>query len=215
MGGWYRKEIKSMDDVKGLKMRLGGFGGFFNQVSGINFIIYFAPRVFSLAGLDESAALLSSAGIGIVNLVATLLGMLLIDRLGRRQLLLIGSIGYIATLSAVSWAFATAQGGMMVVLFVFGFIAAHAVGQGAVIWVFIAEIFPNEVRSKGQALGSSTHWVLAASITLVMPAVLGSFEAYQIFAAFALMMVVQLVFVIKLMPETRNRSLEEIAQQWA
>ena len=97
----------------------------------------------------------------------------------------------------------------------FGFIAAHAVGQGAVIWVFIAEIFPNEVRSKGQALGSSTHWVLAASIALVMPAVLGSFEAYQIFAAFALMMVVQLVFVIKLMPETRNRSLEEIAQQWA
>jgi len=188
---------------------------FFNQVSGINFIIYFAPRVFSLAGLDESAALLSSAGIGIVNLVATLLGMMLIDRLGRRQLLLIGSIGYIATLSAVSWAFATDQGGMMVVLFVFGFIAAHAVGQGAVIWVFIAEIFPNEVRSKGQALGSSTHWVLAASIALVMPAVLGSFEAYQIFAAFALMMAVQLVFVIKLMPETRNRSLEEIAQQWA
>jgi sugar porter (SP) family MFS transporter len=184
----------------------------FNQLSGINFIIYFAPRVFELAGLDAGSALLSSAGIGLVNLLATLLGMYLIDRAGRRHLMLIGSVGYIISLSTVAWAFGSGAGDMMVVFFVFAFIASHAVGQGAVIWVFIAEIFPNNVRTKGQALGCGTHWVFAALITLLMPSVLSAFEPASIFGFFAVMMVLQLLFVLFLMPETRGQSLEALAE---
>ena len=188
---------------------------FFNQLSGINFIIYFAPRVFGLAGLDASASLLSTTGIGVVNLVFTILGMMLIDRSGRKTLLLVGSIGYIVSLSAVAWAFDSGAGGQLVVLFIFLFIASHAIGQGAVIWVFIAEIFPNNVRAKGQSLGCGTHWVFAAMITLLMPTVLSVFEAQTIFAFFAFMMVLQLLFVIFLMPETRGRTLESLAEQLA
>ncbi len=184
----------------------------FNQLSGINFIIYFAPRVFGVAGLDESAALLSTAGIGAVNLTMTLLGMYLIDKAGRRALMLIGSVGYIVSLSAVSWAFYTDAGGLPVVVFVFLFIASHAVGQGAVIWVFIAEIFPNDVRAKGQSLGCGTHWVGAATITLLMPYALGAFSPGAIFAFFAALMVLQLLFVLFVMPETRGRSLESLAE---
>lgn len=184
----------------------------FNQLSGINFIIYFAPRVFELAGLSGSAALLSSAGIGLVNLLATLLGMFLIDRAGRKMLMLIGSIGYILSLAAVSWAFHTESDGLVVVISIFVFIASHAVGQGAVIWVFIAEIFPNNVRAKGQSVGSSTHWIFAATITLLMPAVLTRFDGGTIFGFFAAMMVLQLLFVIFMMPETKRRSLENLAE---
>ncbi|MEJ2548297.1 MAG: sugar porter family MFS transporter [Gemmatimonadota bacterium] len=187
----------------------------FNQLSGINFIIYFAPRIFSLAGLDSSAALFSTAGIGIVNLAFTVLGMVLIDRAGRKSLLLLGSIGYIISLAAVTWAFATDAGGAVVVGFVFLFIAAHAVGQGAVIWVFIAEIFPNNVRTKGQSLGSGTHWVFAATITLLMPWLLGTFQPEAIFGFFTAMMVLQLLFVLFLMPETKGRSLEYLAERLA
>jgi len=185
---------------------------FFNQLSGINFIIYFAPRVFGLAGLDANASLLSTTGIGVVNLVFTILGMLLIDRSGRKKLMLIGSVGYIVSLSAVAWAFYSDAGGMPVVLFVFLFIASHAVGQGAVIWVFIAEIFPNNVRAKGQSLGCGTHWVFAAMIALLMPYVLSVFAGHTIFAFFAFMMVLQLLFVVFLMPETRGRTLESLAE---
>jgi sugar porter (SP) family MFS transporter len=185
----------------------------FNQLSGINFIIYFAPRVFELAGLDASSALLSTAGIGLVNLMATLVGMYLIDRVGRRNLMLIGSAGYIVSLSIVAWAFDSGAGGVMVVFFVFIFIASHAVGQGAVIWVFIAEIFPNNVRTRGQALGCGTHWVLAALLTLLMPSALSVFQPASIFAFFAVMMVLQLLFVLFLMPETRGRSLESLAEE--
>lgn len=184
----------------------------FNQLSGINFIIYFAPRVFELAGLDSSSALLSSAGIGLVNLFSTLLGMYLIDRAGRKTLMLIGSIGYILSLATVSWAFSSDAGGLIVVLSIFVFIASHAVGQGAVIWVFIAEIFPNNVRTRGQSLGSGTHWIFAALITLLMPSVLAAFEGSTIFAFFAAMMVLQLLFVVFLMPETKGRSLESLAE---
>ena len=184
----------------------------FNQLSGINFIIYFAPRIFGLAGLDGSSALLSTAGIGLVNLAFTMLGMALIDRAGRRTLLLLGSIGYIASLAAVTWAFHTQAGGTVVVLFVFLYIAAHAVGQDAVIWVFIAEIFPNNVRTRGQSLGSGTHWVFAALITLLMPFLLGRFSADVIFGFFTVMMVLQLGFVLWVMPETKGRSLEYLAE---
>ena len=186
----------------------------FNQLSGINFIIYFAPRIFSLAGLDSSSALLSTAGIGIVNLTCTLLGMWLIDRAGRKSLMLLGSIGYIVSLSAVTWAFGTGASGMVVVLFVFLFIASHAVGQGAVIWVFIAEIFPNKVRTKGQSLGCGTHWVFAALITLLMPLFLSRFEPQTIFSFFTVMMILQLLFVIAVMPETRGQSLESLAARF-
>lgn len=185
---------------------------FFNQLSGINFIIYFAPRIFSLAGLDSNSALLSSAGVGIVNLVFTMLGLYLIDKAGRRLLMLIGSLGYIVSLSVVAYAFYADIGGMAVVFFVFLFIASHAIGQGAVIWVFISEIFPNAVRAKGQSLGASTHWVFAAMIALLMPFFLSVFSPAIIFSFFAMMMVLQLVFVLVIMPETKGRTLESISE---
>lgn len=186
---------------------------FFNQLSGINFVIYYAPRIFESAGLASSTALLSSVGIGVVNLVFTMLGIVLIDRSGRKKLMLIGSIGYITTLAVVSWAFYTGAGGTIVVLFLFGFIASHAVGQGAVIWVFISEIFPNHVRAAGQAFGTGVHWVFAALITLFtlfFMDLLGDNPA-PLFAFFAFMMVLQLLFVIRMMPETKGKSLEELA----
>ena len=185
---------------------------FFNQLSGINFVIYFAPRIFGLAGLDSSAALLSTTGIGVVNLVFTMLGVYLIDRAGRKFLMTIGSIGYIVSLVAVAWSFYSDAGGFIVVSFLFLFIASHAVGQGAVIWVFIAEIFPNRVRSKGQSLGCGTHWVFAALIALLMPYALSIFSGQVIFGFFAFMMVLQLVWVLTVMPETKGRTLESLAK---
>ncbi len=184
----------------------------FNQLSGINFVIYFAPRIFGLAGLDSSSALLSTAGIGLVNLVFTMVGLYLIDLAGRRSLLFAGTIGYIVSLAAVTWAFLAQAGGLLVVVFVFLFIASHAIGQGAVIWVFIAEIFPNNVRTKGQSLGSGTHWVFAAVITLLMPYLLGKFDAQTIFGFFTAMMMLQLAFVLLVMPETKGKSLEFLAE---
>ena len=188
---------------------------FFNQVSGINFVIYYAPRIFESAGLASSTALLSSVGIGLVNLVFTMLGIYLIDRAGRKQLMLYGSIGYIVTLAVVSWAFYTGAGGTIVVLFLFGFIASHAIGQGAVIWVFISEIFPNHVRASGQAFGTGVHWVFAALITLFtlfFMELLGDNPA-PLFAFFAGMMVLQLVFVLRTMPETKGKTLEELESE--
>lgn len=188
---------------------------FFNQVSGINFVLYYAPRVFELAGLGASTALLSSIGVGLVNLVFTFFGVYLIDRVGRKQLMLWGSIGYIITLSALAWAFFTNAGGTFVVVFVFGFIASHAIGQGAVIWVFISEIFPNQVRAHGQALGTGTHWVFAALITattLPIIKVLGN-NPWKLFAFFAGMMVLQLFYTLFLMPETKGISLEELEKK--
>lgn len=188
---------------------------FFNQVSGINFVIYYAPRIFESAGLASSTALLSSVGIGVVNLLFTMLGIMLIDKWGRKQLMLYGSIGYITTLSVVSWAFYTGAGGTIVVLFLFGFIASHAIGQGAVIWVFISEIFPNHVRASGQSFGTGVHWVFAALITLFtlfFMDLLGDNPA-PLFAFFAFMMVLQLVFVLRMMPETKGKTLEELEDE--
>ena len=137
---------------------------FFNQFLGINAFLYYAPRIFEEAGLGEETSLLSSIGIGVTNLIFTLLGVFLIDRLGRKQLMYIGSIGYIFSLSMVTVAFFMNWTGIAVPIFLFIFIAAHAIGQGAVIWVFISEIFPNHLRASGQAFGSSVHWLLAALI---------------------------------------------------
>ncbi len=188
---------------------------FFNQVSGINFVLYYAPRVFELAGLGASTALLSSTGVGLINLIFTFFGVYLIDRVGRKQLMLWGSLGYIATLSALAWAFYTNAGGTFVVAFIFGFIASHAIGQGAVIWVFISEIFPNQVRAHGQALGTGTHWVFAALITattLPIIKMLGN-NPWKLFAFFAGMMVLQLFYTLFLMPETKGISLEELEKK--
>jgi sugar porter (SP) family MFS transporter len=188
---------------------------FFNQVSGINAVIYYAPRIFEDAGMATSAALLSSVGIGLINLVFTMLGLFLIDTKGRKFLMYVGSIGYIISLSLVSWAFfsGTSAGSTVVPGLLFAFIAAHAIGQGAVIWVFISEIFPNQIRSWGNSLGSSTHWVFAALIAGNFPWFAGKFGQAPSFAFFAVMMVFQLLFVWKMMPETKGVSLEDLEKQ--
>lgn len=184
---------------------------FFNQLSGINAIIYFAPRVFEMAGLGKDSAFLSSAGIGLINLLFTILGWYLIDRLGRRTLMYIGSVGYIISLGLISFAFASGHTGP-ISIYVFAFIAAHAVGQGAVIWVFISEIFPNSVRAEGMSFGSLTHWVFAAIISQVFP-FFTQFGNEYIFGFFCIMMIFQLLFVWKMMPETKGLSLETMGEK--
>lgn len=181
----------------------------FNQLSGINAILYFAPRIFELTGLGAKAALLQSVGIGITNLVFTFVGLELIDRLGRRTLLYVGSFGYIASLGLVSWAFFTRHYAIVPAC-IFAFIAAHAIGQGAVIWVFISEIFPNRQRAGGQALGSFTHWIFAAVLTTFFPQMVESFPPGYVFLFFCGMMVLQLLWVRLMVPETRGVPLEEI-----
>ncbi|MGA3348657.1 MAG: sugar porter family MFS transporter [Candidatus Sulfotelmatobacter sp.] len=185
---------------------------FFNQLSGINAILYFAPRIFELTGLGAKAALLQSIGIGLTNLVFTFIALWLIDRLGRRTLLYIGSFGYIASLGMVAWAFFT-QHLSIVPVCIFAFIAAHSVGQGAVIWVFISEIFPNRQRAEGQALGSFTHWIFAALLTTFFPRMVVAFPPGYVFAFFAGMMVLQLIWVKTMVPETKGVPLEEIQRQ--
>lgn len=273
---------------------------FFNQLSGINAILYFAPRIFSLTGLEKEVALLNSVGIGVTNLVFTFLGLYLIDRLGRRTLLYVGSLGYIASLGLCAVVFFTyapefdvaskaitvkqlckkvksekvrteqdeadlakeyveakaalfqasfreeysgeafttggdmapdaveelankalqdasqlaGAGGTMVLLGIFAFIAAHAVGQGAVIWVFIGEIFPNRNRASGQALGSFTHWIFAALLTLLFPTMIEAVAPGYIFTSFCVMMVLQLLWVFAMVPETKGVPLEEIQKKW-
>ncbi|MDX5338018.1 MAG: sugar porter family MFS transporter [Cyclobacteriaceae bacterium] len=186
---------------------------FFNQVSGINAIIYFAPRIFEMAGISTENALISTIGIGLINLFATFLGLYLIDRLGRKKLMYIGSFGYIISLSLMAYNFlGPGIPSFWLPIFVFGFIASHAVGQGSVIWVFISEMFPNELRAYGQSLGSFTHWILAAVIANVFPFFANNFGPGYIFAFFCLMMIWQLLWVKFKMPETKGRTLEEIQQ---
>jgi SP family arabinose:H+ symporter-like MFS transporter len=183
----------------------------FNQVSGINAIIYYAPRIFEMTGLGKSSALLSSAGIGLINLIFTLISLNLIDRFGRRTLMKIGSVGLILTLGLVARAFYVQDfSGMTVPFLLFGYIAFFGFSQGAVIWVFISEIFPNEVRASGQALGSFTHWLMAAIITFTFPYLAEHFGGGNTFLFFTAMMVLQLLFVVRLMPETKGTSLEQI-----
>ena len=185
---------------------------FFNQLSGINAILYFAPRIFELTGLGTKAALLQSIGIGVTNLVFTFVGLWLIDRLGRRTLLYIGSFGYIASLGLVAWAFFT-EHLALVPICIFAFIAAHSIGQGAVIWVFISEIFPNRHRAEGQTLGSFTHWIFAALLTTFFPKMVSAFPPGYVFSFFAGMMVLQLIWVKTLVPETKGVPLEQIQKQ--
>ena len=192
---------------------------FFNQLSGINFILYFAPEILERAGLAAKESLLNSVAIGGTNLVFTFVGLYLIDRIGRRTLLVIGSIGYIISLAMVAWCFANEAGATLLMSFLLLFIASHAIGQGAVIWVFISEIFPNRVRAMGQSFGASIHWIFAAIITLITPVFLdkdhGIFkdDPWYIFAFFALMMVFQLIWVLTKVPETKGVSLEDLEKK--
>src|SRR6201993_650581 len=191
---------------------LGFLIAFFNQLSGINAILYFAPRIFELTGLAAKAALLQSIGIGVTNLVFTFVGLWLIDRLGRRTLLFIGSFGYIASLGLVAWAFFT--GHLTIVpICIFAFIAAPAIGQGTVIWVFISEIFPNRHRAEGQALGSFTHWIFAALLTTFFPKMVAALAPGYVFSFFCGMMVLQLLWVTTMVPETKGVPLEELEQR--
>lgn len=192
---------------------------FFNQLSGINFILYYAPEILSKIGLGAKDSLLNSIAIGGTNLIFTFIGLYLIDRLGRRKLLLIGSLGYIISLAMVAGCFASHASPFLLMSFLLLFIASHAIGQGAVIWVFISEIFPNKIRATGQSFGASVHWVFAAIITLITPYFLDAKDGlfkdnpWPIFAFFAGMMVLQLVWVLTKMPETKGVSLEEIERK--
>lgn len=192
---------------------------FFNQWSGINFILYYAPEILERAGLAAKDSLGNSILIGVTNLLFTFVGLYLIDKAGRKTLLIIGSIGYIISLAMVAWAFYNNAGAGFLLFFLLLFIAAHAVGQGAVIWVFIAEIFPNKVRATGQAFGASVHWVFAALITLITPVFLdkdkGVFgqKPWPIFAFFAFMMALQLIWVLTKVPETKGVSLENLEKK--
>jgi len=192
---------------------------FFNQMSGINFILYYAPEILERAGLAAKESLFNSIAIGGTNLIFTFVGLYLIDKLGRKTLLIIGSIGYIISLAMVAWSFASHSGPGILMIFLLLFIASHAIGQGAVIWVFISEIFPNKVRAMGQSFGASTHWVFAALITLLTPVFLDEKEGiygkdpWPIFAFFAFMMVLQLVWVLTKVPETKGVSLEELEKK--
>lgn len=184
---------------------------FFNQVSGINAIIYYAPRIFEMTGLGRSSSLLSTVGIGAVNLIFTLLAVNFIDKIGRRKLMLIGSFGLIITLGLVAFNFYSHNtGGILITVYLLVYIAFFAFSQGAVIWVFISEIFPNQVRAKGQTLGSFTHWVMAAIIAFSFPALTEKLGGGNTFLFFSIMMVIQLLFVWKIMPETKGKSLEQL-----
>jgi sugar porter (SP) family MFS transporter len=217
------KQIKTADSTAGNQEKLMNNSNrktlllaflisFFNQLSGINFILYYAPEILEMAGFATRASLFNSVLIGLTMVVFTFLGLMLIDKLGRKQLLIMGSLGYIFSLSGVSMAFYFQTDPQWIALFIFAFIASHAVGQGTVIWVFISEIFPNRIRAKGQSFGAGVHWVFAALITLVGPSVIAIFKAnpWPIFSFFALMMVLQLIFSIFTVPETKGKSLEEI-----
>ena len=183
----------------------------FNQVSGINAIIYYAPRIFEMTGLGRQSSLLSTAGIGIVNFTFTLIAINFIDRIGRRTLMLIGSVGLIATLGMVSRTFYMQDfNGFGIIIYLMVYIAFFAFSQGAVIWVFISEIFPNHIRAKGQTLGSFTHWLMAAIIAFTFPILAEKLGGGNTFLFFSIMMVLQLLFVWKIMPETKGKSLEQI-----
>ncbi len=185
---------------------------FFNQMSGINAVLYFAPRIFEMTGLGSRTALLQSVGIGVTNLIFTFVGLGLIDRLGRRGLLLMGAYGYIGSLGLTAWAFFTHHYAI-VPMCIFAFIAAHAIGQGTVIWVFISEIFPNRHRAEGQTLGSFTHWACAALLTTAFPKLVSRFAPGYIFLFFCGMMILELIWIKTMVPETKGMSLEQVAEK--
>jgi MFS family permease len=186
---------------------------FFNQFSGISFILFYAPEIFAKAGFAAADSLLSAVSAGLVNLIFTFIGIQLIDRIGRKQLMYLGSVGYITSLSMVAYGFYFNATASFTLVFVLLFIVSHAIGQGAVVWVFIAEIFPTKVRSFGQAWGSGFLNGFAALTTSFGAVLINSFDPWIIFAFFAGLMVLQLVFVWVAMPETKGVSLEELERE--
>ena len=223
------KQTKASDNLFQKKysrvLWLGFMIAFFNQLSGINFVLYYAPQILEQAGLGGSESLFNSIAIGIVNLVFTIIGVRLLDKLGRRQLIIIGSIGYIVSLVMVGICFQMNLSAGLLLAFICTFVASHAIGQGAVIWVFLSEIYPNRVRAYGQSWGTSTHWVFAAIITQITPIFIsdklvngvkeGIFanQLEVIYYFFAGMMVLQLIWAITKMPETKGRTLEELEKE--
>nr|WP_315567201.1 sugar porter family MFS transporter [Arachnia propionica] len=195
---------------------LAFFIAMFNQLSGINAILYYAPEVMKQAGADDNAALLMSVGVGLMNLIATMAALTVIDRIGRRSLMIVGSIGYLVSmgfLTAVMFMFQghfNSTSSTLVLVGLLVFIAAHAFGQGSVIWVFISEIFPTRVRGLGQSLGSLTHWVFAAITTYAFPPIIGAWGGGWAFSIFLVCMFGQLVWVLTKMPETKGIPLEEM-----
>ncbi|MBN1532322.1 MAG: sugar porter family MFS transporter [Spirochaetes bacterium] len=190
----------------------------FNQLSGINAVMYYAPRIFEMAGSGASSALLQTVAVGGTNLILTMAALAVIDRIGRRKLMLAGSLGYIASLGVTAWAFChygsdfTESGGAIVLAGLLVFIASHAFGQGAVIWVFLGEIFPTAVRARGQALGSTVHWIMAAAISWTFP-MIAELSGGHTFVFYAICMIGQLVWVIRAMPETKGVTLEEMQRR--
>ncbi|MDD4869407.1 MAG: sugar porter family MFS transporter [Kiritimatiellae bacterium] len=184
----------------------------FNQLSGINALIYYTAHIFKMAGYGAADALLQSVLIGLVNLIFTMAAMSVIDHFGRKKLMLVGSIGYILSLSVAAYSFYMGTGGRLLLASLIVFIASHAFGQGAVIWVFISEVFPNRVRARGQALGSFTHWIMAAAISWTFP-MIAAISGWMTFAFYAVCMVGQLVWVLFIMPETKGISLEKIQKE--
>jgi MFS transporter, SP family, xylose:H+ symportor len=210
----------------------------FNQLSGVNALWYYAPAIFKMAGASAQAAMLQPVILGVINLIFTMLALMIIDHFGRRKLMLVGSIGYILSLGSVAWAFytyadafrvaaqaienhteipadvlaTTGVGGFVVMASLLVFVASHAFGQGAVIWVFISEIFPNRIRARGQALGSFTHWFMDAIICWTFP-IIAAKSGGNTFAFYGLMMVLQLFWVVWIMPETKGVPLEEIQKK--
>lgn len=185
----------------------------FNQLSGINAIMYYAPRIFEMTGLTKDTALLQAVSIGLTNMIFTLLAISVIDKFGRKTLLIIGSVGMVISLGLVTYTFYTKSfGGYSIMIYLVGFIAFFAFSQGAVIWVFMSEIFPNKVRSQGQTLGSFTHWIMAAIISGIFPVLAESSEygGFYSFLLFTVMMTLHGFFAWKVLPETKGKSLEGI-----
>ena len=183
--------------------------GLFNQLSGINAILYYSNFIFAAAGFSQLSGALQTVLVGFMNLLATFLGMSLIDKLGRRTLLLIGSVGMALCLSGVAAVFFTHSHLDALVWLLAAYIGFFAISQGAVIWVYIAEVFPNRVRAKGQSLGSSSHWIMNAIISLLFPVMAKSSGGLP-FAFFAAMMVLQFFIVLFIYPETKGVSLEQL-----
>ena len=183
--------------------------GMFNQLSGINALLYYSNSIFASAGFSSNSAALQTVGVGLVNLLATFLGMSNIDKLGRKTLMLIGSVGMVIALSGVAWVFSSNTHPSLLVWLFMLFIIFFAISQGSVIWVYIAEVFPSRVRSKGQSVGSSSHWIMNALIAGVFPTIAAKSHALP-FVFFAAMMAVQFLVVLFIYPETKQRSLEQI-----
>jgi sugar porter (SP) family MFS transporter len=187
--------------------------GMFNQLSGINAILYYSNDIFAAAGYSKMSGELQSVAIGGMNLIATLLAMTVIDKLGRKTLLLIGSVGTAICLAGVAQVFYTHHHQSYLLELLIAYIAFFAISQGAVIWVYIGEVFPNRVRAKGQSLGSSSHWIMNAIIAYTFPQIAKSSGAYP-FALFAAMMVVQFFVVLVFYPETKGVTLEELQHRF-